>query len=149
MTSKNSISNKIKMKIDNNIFIKSLYFSEYGYGYPEEVYNYNFKNNKGQIYYNLYAGGISPLINVRDNAKFSKCIFEIIENWKHKYYWKDFTICDGILWMLRIRLSNGKYLKYEGHEMFPDNYTKLRGYLNRYVGKYVNKFEEEYRKYSY
>ena len=51
--------------------------------------------------------------------------------------------------MLRIRLSNGKYLKYEGHQMFPDNYTKLRGYLNRYVGKYVNKFEEEYRKYSY
>lgn len=40
MTSKNSISNKIKMKIDNNIFIKSLYFSEYGYGYPEEVYEY-------------------------------------------------------------------------------------------------------------
>ena len=68
-------------------------------------------------------------------------IFEIIENWKHKYYWKDFTICDGILWLLRIRLSNGKYLKYEGHQMFPDNYTKLRGYLNRYVGKYVNKFE--------
>ena len=40
MTSKNSISNKIKMKIDNNIFIKSLYFSEYGYGCPEEVYEY-------------------------------------------------------------------------------------------------------------
>ena len=145
MTSKNSISNKIKMKIDNNIFIKSLYFSEYGYGYPEEVYEYK----KGKICFTSYAGGISPLINVRDNAKFSKCIFEIIENWKHKYYWKDFTICDGILWMLRIRLSNGKYLKYEGHQMFPDNYTKLRGYLNRYVGKYVNKFEEEYRKYGY
>ena len=89
------------------------------------------------------------MINVRDNAKFSKCIFEIIENWKHKYYWKDFTICDGTLWVLRIRLSNGKYLKYEGHEMFPNNYPKLRGYLNRYVGKYVNKFEEEYRKYGY
>ena len=108
-----------------------------------------FMNTKKGKFVSPYAGGISPLINVRDNAKFSKCIFEIIENWKHKYYWKDFTICDGTLWMLRIRLSNGKYLKYEGHQMFPDNYTKLRGYLNRYVGKYVNKFEEEYRKYSY
>lgn len=33
--------------------------------------------------------------------------------------------------------------------MFPDNYTKLRGYLNRFVGKYVNKFKEEYRRYGY
>ena len=86
------------------------------------------------------------MINVRDNAKFSKCIFEIIGNWKHKYYWKDFTICDGTLWVLRIKLSNGKYLKYEGHQMFPDNYPKLRGYLNRFVGKYVKQIINEYIK---
>ena len=145
MTSKKNVINKLKIKTDNNVFIESLYFSEYGYGYPEEVYEYK----KGKICFTSYVGGISPLINVRDNVKFSKCIFEIIENWKHKYYWKDFTICDGTLWMLRISLSNGKYLKYEGHEMFPDNYPKLRGYLNRYVGKYVNKFKEEYRRYGY
>ena len=145
MTSKKNVINKLKIKIDNNVFIESLYFSEYGYGYPEEVYEYK----KGKICFTSYAGGISPLINVRDNAKFSECIFEIIENWKHKYYWKEFTICDGTLWVLRIKLSNGKYLKYEGHEMFPDNYPKLRGYLNRFVGKYVNKFQEEYRRYGY
>lgn len=145
MTSKKNVINKLKIKTDNNVFIESLYFSEYGYGYPEEVYEYK----KGKICFTSYAGGISPLINIRDNAKFSKCIFEIIENWKHKYYWKEFTICDGTLWVLRIKLSNGKYLKYEGHQMFPDNYPKLRGYLNRFVGKYVNKFKEEYRRYSY
>ena len=145
MRSKKNVINKLKIKTDNNIFIESLYFSEYGYGCPEEVYEYK----KGKICFTSYAGGISPLINVRDNAKFSKCIFEIIENWKHKYYWKEFTICDGTLWVLRIKLSNGKYLKYEGHEMFPANYPKLRGYLNRFVGKYVNKFQEEYRRYGY
>lgn len=145
MTSKKNVINKLKIKTDNNVFIESLYFSEYGYGCPEEVYEYK----KGKICFTSYAGGISPLINVRDNAKFSKCIFEIIGNWKHKYYWKEFTICDGTLWMLRIKLSNGKYLKYEGHQMFPDNYPKLRGYLNRFVGKYVNKFQEEYRRYGY
>lgn len=145
MTSKKNVINKLKIKIDNNVFIESLYFSEYGYGYPEEVYEYK----KGKICFTSYTGGISPLINIRDNAKFSKCIFEIIENWKHKYYWKEFTICDGTLWVLRIKLSNGKYLKYEGHQMFPDNYPKLRGYLNRFVGKYINKFQEEYRRYGY
>ena len=40
MTSKNNIISKIKMKIDNNTFIKSLYFSEYGYGCPEVVNEY-------------------------------------------------------------------------------------------------------------
>ena len=73
------------MKLNDNVFIESLYFSEYGYGYPEEVYEYK----KGKIYFTTYAGGISPLINIRDNAKFSKCIFEIIGDWKHKYYGKN------------------------------------------------------------
>ena len=136
------------MKIDNDAYIVSLYFSEYGYGWPEEVYEYKFKNNKGQIYYSFYAGGLSPNINVKDNKKFSNQVFEIIKNWKHKYYW-EYTICDGTLWYLRVRLSNGKYLRFEGHEKYPDNYDRLQGYLNRFVGKYAKQFKEDYLKYLY
>ena len=123
------------MKIEENAYIESLYFSEYGYGWPEEVYEYKFKNNKGRINYVFYAGGLSPDINVKDNKKFSSQVFEIIKEWKRKYYW-EYTICDGTLWELRIKLSNGKYIKSEGHEKYPENYARLIGYLTRYVGRY-------------
>ncbi|MBE7709155.1 MAG: hypothetical protein E7Z93_01765 [Cyanobacteria bacterium SIG32] len=125
--------------MNESVYITSLLFSEYGYGWPEEVYEYKFKNNKGQIHYSFYAGGISPFIKVKDNEKFSRQIFEIIKDWKHKYYW-DYTICDGTLWYLRIRLSNGKYVRYEGHSKFPENYKRLIGYLNRYVGRFRKDF---------
>ena len=52
MTSKKNVINKLKIKIDNNVFIESLYFSEYGYGCPEEVYEYK----KGKICFTSYAG---------------------------------------------------------------------------------------------
>ena len=136
------------MKIDNDVYIESLYFTEYGYGYPEEVYEYKSKNNKGQINFVFGCAGLSPMVNVKDNSKFSNQIFEIIKTWKHKYYW-EYTICDGTLWYLRVRLSNGKYLRFEGHEKYPDNYDRLQGYLNRFVGKYVKQFTEEYRRYAY
>lgn len=132
------------MKIDNNIFIKSLYLTEHCYAFFEETYEYKFNNNKGQIDYYLRNCGISPLINVKDNTKFSNQIFEIVKDWKHKYYWNDFIICDGTMWELKIKLSNGKYLKYEGHQMFPTNYKRLKGYLNRYVGHYVKKYTKIY-----
>lgn len=134
------------MKTNKDLHIISLYYTEYGYGYPEDVYDYNFKNNKGQMTYTFGCNGISPIVNVKDNEKFSKQIFEIINNWKHKYYW-DYTICDGTLWYLRIRLSNGKYIRFEGHEKYPDNYKQLKGYLNRFVGKYAKEFREVYLKY--
>ena len=136
------------MKIDNDVYIESLFFSEYGYGWPEEVYEYKFKNNNGQIHYSFYAGGISPNINVKDNKKFSNQVFKIIKDWKHKYYW-EYTICDGTLWEMRIKLSNGIYIKCEGHSKFPDNYKRLSGYLNRFVGKYVNQLTKKYRQYAY
>lgn len=137
------------MKLDNDSYITSLYFSEFGYGWPEEVYEYKFKNDKGKIIYKFYSGKESPVTNVRDINKFSKQVFEIIKTWKRKYYWKGFTICDGTMWELRIKLSNGKYLRYEGHQMFPENYKNLRGYLNRFVGKYAKEFKEDYLKYLY
>ena len=136
------------MKIDNDVYIESLFFSEYGYGWPEEVYEYKFKNNNGQIHYSFYAGGISPNINVKDNKKFSNQVFKIIKDWKHKYYW-EYTICDGTLWELRIKLSNAKYIKCEGHSEFPDNYKRLSGYLNRFVGKHVKQLTKKYRQYAY
>lgn len=136
------------MKFDNGVFIESLMFSEYGYGWPEENYQYKFKNGEGQIFYTFCPNEQSPLINVKDNIKFSNRIFEIIKGWKRKYFWKC-TICDGTLWELRIKLSNGKYLKFEGHEKYPENYSAIRGYLNHFVGKYAKRFNEEYRKYGY
>ena len=136
------------MKFDENSYIVSLFYTEYGYGYPEEVYEYNFKKNKGIINYTFGHVGHSPIVNIKDNSKFSKQIFEIIKTWKHKYYW-EYTICDGTLWYLRIRLSNGKYIRFEGHEKYPDNYERLQGYLNRFVGKYAKEFKEDYLKYLY
>ena len=134
------------MKINKDLHIVSLYYTEYGYGYPEDVYDYSFKNNKGQMTYTFGCNGISPIVNIKDNEKLSKQIFEIIKTWKHKYYW-EYTICDGTLWYLRIRLSNGKYIRFEGHEKYPDNYKQLKGYLNRFVGKYAKEFREVYLKY--
>ena len=66
------------MKTNKDLHIISLYYTEYGYGYPEDVYDYNFKNNKGQMTYTFGCNGISPIVNVKDNEKFSKQIFEII-----------------------------------------------------------------------
>ena len=63
------------MKLDNDSYITSLYFSEFGYGWPEEVYEYKSKNDKGKIIYKFYSGKESPVINVRDINKFSKQVF--------------------------------------------------------------------------
>jgi len=131
--------------MENELYIKTLSFGEYGYGYPEETYSYKFKDEQGHISYSLYGNGTSPKIKIKNTDKFAGNILEILKSWKHKYYWK-YTICDGTMWYLNIKLSNGKYIRYEGHEKYPDNYKKLKGYLNRFVGKYRKQLENSYLK---
>ena len=52
------------------------------------------------------------------------------------------TICDGLVWELRLRNKDGKAKVVNGHEEYPHNFNKLIKALNNLFGSKVESIKD-------
>ena len=75
------------------------------------------------------------LTEISDFDSFNKTVLSVINPWRRKYY-PDTPVCDGLVWELKIKLSDKKYfLHYEGHHKTPLHYYNLEKFLGGFLRK--------------
>lgn len=84
-------------------------------------------------YTNIYMPYGERKLKTIDYNEFNKGILSIIKDWKRKYYPNPVdAVCDGLCWALKLKLSDGKYVYYDGHHETPENYDDLLRFLEKY-----------------
>ena len=120
--------------MNKNVYIEKLTFSINNCFAPEESFHYKFKNNQGELKYSFGFKILdNKIVEFDEYVKISQHILTLVKNWKRQYDPK-IKILDGILWELKIKLSNGNWICSNGHHTFPPNYNKFYDYLNSFVG---------------
>ncbi len=120
---------------DDNKKVENFVFKQLCYCDINDTYEFYCDNGKYFLKYTGMKNFAENLAEVSDFNSFNKTVLSVINPWRRKYY-PDTPVCDGLVWELKIKLSNKKYFShYMGHHKTPLNYYNLEKFLDGFFAK--------------
>ena len=108
----------------------------------KEKYEYYYINNQSKIKYSSFLGDESPQIEIKDIAKFTEDILEIVTNWQAEYKNKKVEL-ESVLWSLLVSFSDDTELIFDGCDDYPENFKDLEMYLKNIVVDYIEPYDKQ------